>query len=286
MAKLRPILLLILGAQLSPFCFAENTIDPLLAHQSKITRTVLKNSMFSRDKKLTEALNESATAPNFCETALKHGTNDETPVKNLWDEFYNFHGNDDILKSLEKVPKEITDQANQRTPAAPDQRKYLTEFEAKQLLEQSKAACAIEMKDLGGGICFLRSSTVAMSLAEDFPSVPLLKIWMVGPMEFGNESWKYHTVPVIPVLNSKTGKVEWQVFDTLLSPQLASASSWANTYVQRGTRCGRTELFLSDSSRKGPYANDGFEKAPEPDIRAVENAAGLVIVQPDPRHGN
>jgi hypothetical protein len=254
---------------------AKDKVDHLLQKQSALTRQHLNDSGFFKSA-IEKALDESLEKPNLCNKAIESGVFKSKQVKDRWKEFSSFAGNNSILNGLKNVPASIS----QNSATESKSRSYLTETEAGRVLTRTGSKCKVEINTLSKGLCFLRSTAVAGVVAEDFPKVPVLKIWLVGPIISNGESWKYHTAPLIPVLNSQTQKIEWMVFDTLL-PQPMTPDSWTHNFVSMGSPCGKAEVFISDTSKLGPNNNLTFSnkllKASIKDWTKWENAVEKVV---------
>jgi hypothetical protein len=130
---------------------------------------------------------------------------------------------------------------------------YLTQEEANSFLTKSsevvkKVPRMVKLEKIG--ICFIHATHISSELFQQYPKLPVKKVWLSGPMfnEATNSRWMYHVAAAVPVKGSKG--VEWKVLDPhLLKSGAVSTREWIEQTNAHHMFSAEVSLIFSGADR-------------------------------------
>ncbi len=160
-----------------------------------------------------------------------------------------------FLSSNSRQFKKINNSNSQMNGLKPSSDKVLSLQHAQEMLGSSDTTCKSYI-DNKNGKCFLNSTHTANEVAQKFPNVPVMKVWLFGTLRGKTEkhNWTYHVAPAVPVKVS--GKIEWMVLDTLLSDKgPLSVKDWTQEIHHQNTFSSKVSMYFSAADRIGSGYN-------------------------------
>lgn len=152
-------------------------------------------------------------------------------------------------QTLAKIQAEVPEKQGKRVQAVPEYalRKLLQELTQHKTVSLSRE---YERPDIQIGYCFGRATYVHLKLlALGVQKESIQKIWVVGPMNSGNITWRYHVATMAYSKNNG-----WMVVDNYVG-RLVTIQEWMD-YLQTKSIDGKVRFYNSDASKF--IANDKY----------------------------